>query len=138
MTENLDAVATTLPRIATDRRDQISVTGIGAVGYHGVFENERRVGQPFFVDVTLFSDCAAAGASDDLNDTINYGAVAETVKEAIVGEPVNLIEALAERIVRLIFERFGVQAVEITVHKPKAPIEVTFADVALTIYRENT
>ncbi|MCT1368467.1 MULTISPECIES: dihydroneopterin aldolase [Kocuria] len=138
MTEKLEAASMALPRHATDRRDQISITGIGAVGYHGVFENERRVGQPFFVDVTLFSDCATAGRTDDLHDTIHYGEVAETIKEAIVGPPLNLIEALAERIVQNLFEKFGISAVEITVHKPKAPIEVTFADVAVTIYRENT
>ncbi|WP_129661371.1 dihydroneopterin aldolase [Rothia uropygialis] len=137
MTENLQEAPAAAVARGTSQYDRISVTGIGAVGYHGVFDHEKRVGQPFFVDVTLFMDCSTAGRTDNLENTVNYGAVAESVKEVIVGEPVNLIETVAERIVQGLFEKFDLPAVEVTVHKPKAPIEVTFADVSVTILREN-
>lgn len=116
--------------------DRITLTGIGAVGHHGVLDQERRVGQPFFVDVTLHTDLSAAGRSDELAQTVDYSEVAERVKEVIVGEPVNLVETLAETIAASLLGAFPVSALEVTVHKPKAPIEVTFADVAVTIYRE--
>ncbi len=118
--------------------DRITVTGIGAVGYHGVFDQEKRVGQPFFVDLSLFADLTAAGRSDDLRETINYGEIAESVKDVIVGESFNLVEALAQRIADDVLRDYPARAVEVTVHKPKAPIEVTFADVSVTIYRERS
>lgn len=119
-------------------RDKITLTGITAVGHHGVFEHERRDGQPFVVDVVLYLDLRPAGKSDDLTGTAHYGELAEQVTELITGEPLNLIEALAERIASSILSSFAVDAVEVTVHKPKAPIEVPFGDVAVSIYRERT
>jgi dihydroneopterin aldolase len=117
-------------------KDTITLTGITAVGYHGVFDHERRDGQPFVVDVVLHLDLRAAGQSDDLTQTAHYGELAEQVVELITGEPLNLIEALAERIASHILGSFAVHAVEVAVHKPKAPIEVPFGDVAVSIYRE--
>ncbi|CAL8896569.1 7,8-dihydroneopterin aldolase [Kocuria varians] len=116
--------------------DRITLTGLGAVGYHGVFEKERRSGQPFFVDLVLYVDLAAAGATDDLTRTVNYGEVAELVREIIIGTRFQLIEALAEEIARSLLDRFApVTALDVTVHKPKAPIDVTFSDVAVSIFR---
>lgn len=120
------------------RQDTITLTGITAVGHHGVFEHERRDGQPFVVDVVLHRDLRPAGQSDDLTQTAHYGELAEQVAALIAGEPLNLIEALAERIASSILGSFAVDAVEVTVHKPKAPIEVPFGDVAVSIYRERT
>lgn len=120
------------------RQDKITLTGITAVGHHGVFEHERRDGQPFIVDVVLHLDLRPAGRSDDLTQTAHYGELAEQVTEIITGEPLNLIEALAERIASSILSSFAVEAVEVTVHKPKAPIEVPFGDVAVSIFRERT
>lgn len=116
--------------------DRITLTGLGAVGYHGVFEKERRSGQPFFVDLVLHVDLRPAGATDDLTRTVHYGEVAEMVREIIIGTRFQLIEALAEEIARSLLERFTlVAALEVTVHKPKAPIDVTFSDVAVSIVR---
>ncbi|GAB3553040.1 dihydroneopterin aldolase [Arthrobacter tumbae] len=120
------------------QRDRITLTGITAVGHHGVFEHERRDGQPFVVDVVLHLDLRPAGQSDDLTRTAHYGELAEQVTELITGDPLNLIEALAERLASSILSSFPVDAVEVTVHKPKAPIEVPFGDVAVSIYRERT
>ncbi|MEX5296161.1 dihydroneopterin aldolase [Kocuria sp. CPCC 205268] len=121
---------------STDRRDRINLLGVGAVGYHGVLDQEKRSGQPFFVDLIMYLDLSAAGASDDVARTAHYGEVAEEVRDIVIGPSVDLLETLAERIARRLLERFPLEAVEVTVHKPKAPIEVTFSDVSVTIYRE--
>lgn len=116
--------------------DQIVILGITGTGYHGVFEHERREGQEFSVDVVLDVLTSAAASSDDLADTVDYGAVSVAVHELIVGEPVDLIETLAERIAAACLAFAGVARVEITVHKPSAPIPVPFRDVQLRIVRE--
>lgn len=116
--------------------DQIVIVGITGTGYHGVFEHERREGQEFSVDVVLDVRTSTAASSDDLADTVDYGAVSVAVHELIVGEPVDLIETLAERIAAACLAFAGVERVEVTVHKPSAPIPVPFRDVQLRIVRE--
>lgn len=115
--------------------DTVALTGISAVGHHGVFDFERRDGQPFSVDVVLHLDLRPAGTSDDLTLTAHYGEVAEQISTIITGEPFQLIEALAEKIAADILAGYPVDAVDVTVHKPKAPIPVPFGDVAVTIHR---
>ena len=121
----------------TPALDRITLRGVTATGYHGVFPQERRDGQPFVADLVLFTDLGPAAATDDLTLTAHYGEVAELVVQVITGEPLNLIEALAVRIAEEVLASFAVlAAVEVTVHKPKAPIAVEFGDVAVTVYRE--
>ena len=116
--------------------DQIILTGISATGFHGVFPEERRDGQNFIVDVILKFDLAPAGDSDDLTKTVNYATVAEAVVEEITGEPVSLIEALATQICNRLLADFPlVVSVVVTVHKPSAPVDVKFTDIAVTIER---
>ncbi len=115
--------------------DRLAVLGIEAVGHHGVFDFERRDGQIFKVDLTLGLDTRTAASSDDLQDTVDYGNLVATVKRAIEHDPVALIETLAERIATICLTDPRVAWTEVTVHKPEAPIEATFADVALTIHR---
>lgn len=115
--------------------DQITIRGIRGIGHHGVFAHERADGQEFSVDVTLDVQTAAAAGSDDLGDTVDYGLVANAVHAIVVGEPVDLIETLAERIANACLTFRGVQRVVVTVHKPHAPIEVPFDDVELRIER---
>ena len=76
------------------------------------------------------------GSTDDVALTAHYGEVAEEVRDIVIGPSVNLIETLADQVARRLLDRFPLDAVEVTVHKPKAPIEVTFSDVSVTIYRE--
>lgn len=123
-----------------DGFDRITLTGVEAFGYHGVLEQERQQGQTFRVDVVLHAEIRRAGRTDDLSHTVDYGEVAMAVVGCIEGEPVNLIETLAQRIVDAIFELPSVIAthvalVEVTVHKPQAPIPTTFSDVAVSIVR---
>lgn len=121
---------------ALARPDRITLTGVEAIGRHGVFEQEKRDGQPFIVDVVLYTDVRAAAATDDLTRTAHYGEVAQEITALITGEPFDLIETLTEKIAATILDKFSVIAVEVTVHKPKAPIPVPFGDVTINIYRE--
>ena len=115
--------------------DRVALRGLKARGHHGVFEHERREGQDFFVDLVLGLDTAPAAATDDLTRTVHYGIVAEEVTAVVEGEPVDLIETLAQRIADQVLKHDLVQEVEVTVHKPQAPITVPFADVSVTITR---
>jgi 7,8-dihydroneopterin aldolase/epimerase/oxygenase len=116
--------------------DRITLTGITAVGHHGVFDFERREGQPFVVDAVLHTDFTKAAETDDLQHTAHYGEVAALITSHITGEPLNLIEALAVRIADSVLAAYPVSAVDITVHKPQAPIEVPFGDVTVSVHRE--
>lgn len=118
------------------RMDRITLTGVGVVGYHGVLDSEKQSGQPFFVDITMFTDFQRASESDDVENTVNYAEVAELIRDVITGDSLDLIETLAENIAQAVLARFPLEAVELTVHKPKAPIEVTFSDVSVTVFRE--
>ncbi|MEJ1114734.1 dihydroneopterin aldolase [Paenarthrobacter sp. CCNWLY172] len=118
--------------------DRITLTGVTAVGYHGVFDFERRDGQPFVVDTVLHTDFTKAAETDDLQYTAHYGEVAELITRHIEGEPLNLIEGLAVRIAEGILANYSVAAVDVTVHKPKAPIEVPFGDVTVSVHRERS
>jgi 7,8-dihydroneopterin aldolase/epimerase/oxygenase len=115
--------------------DRIELAGLRARGRHGVFDFERRDGQEFVVDVALELDVSVAAASDELVDTVDYGALAQALVKVIEGEPVNLLETLAERLAALCLGDERVSAATITVHKPQAPIPLEFSDVAVTIRR---
>ncbi len=115
--------------------DRITLTGLKVRGFHGVYEHERRDGQDFVVDATLWLDSRPAAASDDLADTVDYGGLANRLATLIEGEPVNLIETLAARLCELCMADERVIAAEVTVHKPHAPIAREFADVAVTARR---
>lgn len=115
--------------------DRVALRGLRARGHHGVFAHEREKGQTFVVDLVLGLDTAPAAAGDDLTKTVHYGVVAEEVVDLVTGEPVDLIETLAQRIADRCLEHQAVQEVEVTVHKPEAPIAVPFDDVTVTITR---
>lgn len=115
--------------------DRITLTGLQAFGRHGVFAHEREDGQLFVVDVTLRLDLTEAADTDDLSSTVDYGAVADTVVEVVGGDPCDLIETVAARIADKLATDERVESVEVTVHKPSAPITHEFTDVAVTISR---
>ena len=116
--------------------DRITLTGIRARAQHGVLPHERELGQTFVADVVLEVDLAAAGASDDLADTVDYGAVAAAVHDRLTGPTQDLVEAVAHDVAAAVLAHDArVLAVEVTVHKPQAPVGVDLADVAITIRR---
>ena len=115
--------------------DEIILTGVRAFGYHGVLPEERRQGQEFVVDATLYLSTAAAAASDDVTDTVHYGDAAERIAAIVAGEPLNLLESVAARIADDLLAYDLVKMVSVTIHKPQAPIPVPFSDVSVTIRR---
>ncbi|NUR86353.1 MAG: dihydroneopterin aldolase [Nonomuraea sp.] len=117
------------------RPDRIALKGLRARGRHGVLPAERELGQEFVVDATLLLDTAPAAAGDDLTKTVHYGELAQELVRVVEGEPVDLIETLAQRLADVCLGYELVQGVEISVHKPAAPIPLPFDDVIVTIER---
>jgi dihydroneopterin aldolase len=115
--------------------DRVALKGLRARGRHGCLPAERELGQEFVVDVVLGMDMRPAAAQDDLSRTVDYGALAGRLVTLVEGRPVNLIETLAERLAAVCLEHENVEEVEITVHKPAAPIPYPFDDVSVTIHR---
>lgn len=120
------------------RPDTIAVRGITAHAHHGVYDWERERGQRFVVDAVLELDTAPAAARDDLEKTVNYAEIAQQLHAVLAGEPVDLLETLAQRLADVCLASPLVDAVEITVHKPQAELGVPFDDVTVTIRRERT
>jgi 7,8-dihydroneopterin aldolase/epimerase/oxygenase len=115
--------------------DRITLTGLRVRGHHGVFEHERRDGQDFLVDITVWMDLDRAAATDDLTETMHYGELATRAAEIVGGPPFNLIETVAARIADEVMTDERAHATEVTIHKPSAPIPLTFADVSVTARR---
>ena len=113
----------------------IEILGIRAMGRHGVLPEELSRAQPFEVDVRLEVDLAAAAASDRLEDTIDYGVLAEALARTIELESYNLLERLADRIAGVCTSLSGVRSVEVSVRKLRPPIPVHVASVGVTLRR---
>jgi dihydroneopterin aldolase len=116
-------------------RDRIELRGLRAVGIHGDLPEEQTRAQPFEIDLELHLDLRAAGQSDDLNDTIDYGALAESVERIVTRERFQLLERLAERIADEVRHDQRVDAVVVTVRKLRPPVAVDLASAAVTITR---
>ncbi|AHC27608.1 MULTISPECIES: dihydroneopterin aldolase [Mycobacteriaceae] len=115
--------------------DRIELRGLTVRGHHGVFEHERRDGQDFIIDITVWVDLAAAAASDDLADTVDYGGLAQRAADIVGGPPRNLIETVSAEIAEDVMTDERIHAVEVVVHKPSAPIPLAFDDVAVVARR---
>lgn len=115
--------------------DRIELRGLAVRGNHGVFDHERRDGQDFVIDLTVWLDLTAAASSDDLADTVDYGALAQRAYDIIAGPPRALIETVAAEIAEEVMKDHRIDAVEVVVHKPQAPIPLNFADVAVAAHR---
>ena len=115
--------------------DRITLRGLRVFARHGVLETERQAGQEFLIDAVLWLDTRPAAAGDDLSKTVDYGAVANRLVRLAVDPPVQLIETLAERLAADCLSEPLVAEVEITIHKPQAPIAHPFSDVNVVIRR---
>jgi dihydroneopterin aldolase len=115
--------------------DQVALRGLRVRGRHGVLAAEKSLGQWFTVDVVLHLDTRAAAAGDDLSATVDYGTLAEQVAAVVGGEPVDLIETLAQRVADVALQAASVSAVDVAVHKPEAPVTVPFDDVVVSVRR---
>lgn len=116
--------------------DRIILTGMTFFGKTGYFDFEKVKGQAFRVDLTLYFHKLRASDTDDLQDTVDYGAVFEMVRCVVEGGKFNLIEKLASEILREVLIGFPADAVEVTVHKPEAPIPGSFEAMSVCLYRE--
>lgn len=115
--------------------DRITLTGLRVYGHHGVHQQERERGQEFVVDTTVWLDLRPAAATDELAETLDYAALAQRAARIVGGPPCNLIETVAERIAQEVLSDQRVRAVEVTVHKPAAPLPLPVGDVAVTAHR---
>ena len=115
--------------------DRIEIRDLRVTGTHGVLPEEQHRPQPFAVDITAWVDMTLAQQSDDLADTVDYGTLAADVVALVAGEPVRLVETLAERVADRCLDDPRVHAVRVTVHKPQAPVTVPFDDVTVTVVR---
>ena len=136
--QSLTAATNATPPSTRTHTDRITLTGLRAFAHHGVFDHERRDGQPFVIDVTARLDLRGAGTDDELASTVHYGVLAEQIVAAVESDPVDLIESVAERVAGVVLQHGAVCEVEVTVHKPQAPITVPFDDVSVTIVRDRS
>lgn len=116
--------------------DRIAVRNLALFAYHGVFEGEREIGQRFYLDVVVEADLVPASAADAVDKTVDYAALVKVVSDAFTEKRQKLLETLAARVAKRVFESFAiVSAVEVTIRKPSAPIEAVFDCVEIQIRR---
>lgn len=130
-----EAVPAVRPPVQAETRDRIALTGLEVFAHHGVFAFERERGQRFLIDAEVAVDLSRAAAGDELASTVHYGELAEALRDAVERDPVDLIETVAERLASVALGFPAVRSARITVHKPDAPIDATFADVSVTVVR---
>ncbi|MGH3822041.1 MAG: dihydroneopterin aldolase [Pseudonocardiaceae bacterium] len=114
--------------------DRITLTGLRVHGRHGVHQHERMNGQEFVVDATVWLDLGPAASTDELSATLDYGTLADRAARIVAGDPCNLIETVAARIATDVLTDQRVHAVEITVHKPQAPLPHQVTDISVTTH----
>ena len=115
--------------------DKIVIKGLRIFAYHGVNPEEKEKGQPFVLDLTLYKDLSLPGATDDLNDTVNYSRVAKTATRVMLAQKDDLIERAASRVAEAVLAEFPVREVTVRLKKPRAPIAGDFEYVAVDITR---
>ena len=120
--------------------DSIEIRGIQCFGYHGVHDEEQRLGQRFVVDLVLLLDLQPTSNHDELEHGVDYGQVVGCARDIVEGKPFRLIETLAERIAESVLEAFAsVASVQVCVHKPNAPIAgAPVGDIAVRILRDRS
>ena len=115
--------------------DRMVVTGLELWGYHGVFDHEKRDGQRFIIDVDIELHTAGAAGSDDVAHTLNYAELLDAIEAVVTGEPVDLIETLASRVLETVWHFRQAMAATVTVHKPGAPVSQQVEDIAIIVTR---
>ena len=116
--------------------DRIFISGLSLHAYHGVMAYEAKVGQTFTIDLELTIDLAAAARSDKVVDTVSYDKVVDCASQAFTTQRFRLIEGAAGRVADAVLAAFPrVQSIQVTIHKPHAPIAATFSDVGVILMR---
>jgi dihydroneopterin aldolase/2-amino-4-hydroxy-6-hydroxymethyldihydropteridine diphosphokinase len=123
-------------KLGGNMRDEIRIEELKVYAYHGVYQREKEKGQNFYVNMTLIQDIHAAGMTDDLSKSTNYGQVCEFIKDWMEQHIFDLIESVAEHLARAVLYEFPlVEEVELEIRKPEAPIPMTFESVSVRIKR---
>lgn len=116
--------------------DKITLKDLSFFGYHGVLEEEKVLGQKFFIDIDLYLDLKEAGLSDNLHKSVSYAEVYEVAKKHCQEKRYDLLEALAENISKEIFKEFKkIKSVKIKIKKPEAPVKGIFEYMGVSIKR---
>jgi len=116
--------------------DRIILRDLGFYGYHGLFREEEKLGQRFFVDLECGVDLSAPGDTDEIGHTVSYADIYEVVKSAFEARRTRLIEALAQNIATALFEAFAdIGWIVIRVRKPEAPIAMVRGEAAVELHR---
>jgi|SRR5699024_10094981 len=117
--------------------DKIKLKNMRFYGYHGLFAEEKKLGQIFIVNATLYTSLRQAGLSDQMEDSVHYGEAFDIVREVVEGEPKHLIEAVGEEVAQSLLQAFSsIVACRIEIEKPSPPIEGHYDGVAIEIFRE--
>jgi len=119
-------------------RDIIRLKNMTFHAFHGVWDEEREIGQRFEVDVELQVDVRAAAETDKLKDTVDLYKVFEAVEKVVVHGKFRLVETMAERIARQLLRGFEVNEVRVRVRKPHAPIRGIQEGIEVEIVRNRT
>ena len=116
--------------------DKIFIRGLSLHAHHGVLPYEGKVGQSFTIDLMLEIDLSTAARTDKVADTVSYDQAVAVASSVFTGQKFKLIEAAAGNIAEAVLAKFPrVQSVEVTIHKPHAPIAATFSDLGVTLTR---
>lgn len=116
--------------------DRIILRDLGFYGFHGLFAEEERLGQRFFVDLECGVDLSAPGETDAIGHTVSYADIYDVVKATFETKRTKLIEALGQNIVTALFERFDdINWVVIRIRKPEAPIAMVRGEAAIELHR---
>lgn len=116
--------------------DQIKIENLKIFARHGVLAHENCTGQNFFVNAVLYLDTWQAGVTDSLDDSVDYGAVCELIRQTMTAQVYQLIETVAQNIANAVLLTYpAIQAVEIEVRKPDAPVPMEFESISVKIFR---
>ena len=117
--------------------DRIFIKGLTLHAYHGVMPHEAKVGQSFSIDMLLDIDLSTAARSDKVADTVSYDKVVDCAKAAFSAQRFRLIEAAAGSVANAVLAEFPrVHSIQVTIHKPHAPIAAIFSDVGVSLTRK--
>lgn len=116
--------------------DRIILRDLGFYGFHGLFAEEERLGQRFFIDLECGVDLSAPGETDTIGHTVSYADIYDVVKATFETKRTKLIEALGQNIITALFERFGdINWIIIRIRKPEAPIAMVRGEAAIELHR---
>lgn len=118
------------------KKDEIRIEGLEVFAHHGVYPEETKLGQRFFVNAVLYTDIREAGKSDEIALSIDYGQVCAEIHEFLTAHTYKLLEGAAEHLAEYLLCRFPlIEELELEIRKPSAPVPLPFGSVSVTVTR---